>query len=105
MNRTIKDATVKRFHDDPNDQFRSRLADFINAHNLGRRFKTLKGPAVTGAKPRARRCGIVRHNDQRGQISAGFRSVHSAEVRIFSKPARGLTPAKFGVSPWERKTL
>jgi transposase InsO family protein len=43
MNRTIKDATVKRFHHDRHDQRRRHLADFINADNLARRLKTLKG--------------------------------------------------------------
>jgi len=43
MNRTIKDATVKRFHYETYDQFRSHLADFVNAYNFGRRLKTLKG--------------------------------------------------------------
>ena len=44
MNRTIKDATVKRFHYDDHDQLRSHLADFVSAYNFGRRLKTLKGP-------------------------------------------------------------
>ena len=39
MNRTIKDATVKRFHYDGHDQLR----DFIAADNFGRRLNTLKG--------------------------------------------------------------
>ena len=43
MNRTIKDATVKRFHDDDHDLLRSHLADFLSAYNFGRRLKTLKG--------------------------------------------------------------
>lgn len=43
MNRTIKDATVKRFHDDDHDQLRTHLQSFINAYNFGRRLKTLKG--------------------------------------------------------------
>ena len=43
MNRTIKDATVKRFHYDSHDQLRQHLADFIAAYNFGRRLKTLKG--------------------------------------------------------------
>ena len=43
MNRTIKDATVKRFHYDNHDQLRRHLQDFINAYNFGRRLKTLKG--------------------------------------------------------------
>ena len=43
MNRTIKDATVKRFHYDDHDQLRKHLANFISAYNFGRRLKTLKG--------------------------------------------------------------
>jgi transposase InsO family protein len=43
MNRTIKDATVKRFHYDRHDQLRRHLHDFIDAYNFGRRLKTLKG--------------------------------------------------------------
>ena len=43
MNRTIKDATVKRFHYASHDQLRRHLADFVAAYNFGRRLKTLKG--------------------------------------------------------------
>lgn len=43
MNRTIKEATVKRFHYDDHDQLKLHLADFIGAYNFGRRLKTLKG--------------------------------------------------------------
>ena len=44
MNRTIKDATVKRFHYGDHEQLKKHLADFIDAYNFGRRLKTLKGP-------------------------------------------------------------
>ena len=43
MNRTIKEATVKRYHYDDHSQLRRHLADFIDAYNFGRRLKTLKG--------------------------------------------------------------
>ncbi len=43
MNRTIKDATVKRFHYDSHHQLRRHLQDFIDAYNCGRRLKTLTG--------------------------------------------------------------
>ncbi len=43
MNRTIKEATVKRFHYATHDQLRSHLADFVAAYNFGRRLKTLRG--------------------------------------------------------------
>lgn len=52
MNRTIKEATVKRFHYDDHAQLKKHLADFIDAHNFGRRLKTLKGltPTSSSAK-------------------------------------------------------
>jgi hypothetical protein len=43
MNRTIKDATVKRFHYDTYDQLRIHLVDFVAAYNFAKRLKTLKG--------------------------------------------------------------
>lgn len=41
MNRTIKEATVKRFHDEHHDQLRTQLTDFIAAYNVARRPKTI----------------------------------------------------------------
>jgi len=43
MNRTIKEATVKRYHYDSHQQLDAHLHDFIDAYNYGRRLKTLKG--------------------------------------------------------------
>jgi transposase-like protein len=43
MNRTIKEATVKRFHYDSHDQLRTHLADFMAAYKFARRLKTLNG--------------------------------------------------------------
>jgi hypothetical protein len=43
MNRTIKEATVKRFHYEDHEQLRQHLDNFISAYNFGRRLKTLKG--------------------------------------------------------------
>jgi len=43
MNRTIKEATVKRFHYDGHEQLRAHLESFLAAYNFARRLKTLKG--------------------------------------------------------------
>src|ERR1041384_228798 len=43
MNRTLKEATVNRYHYETHDQLRKHLNDFVTAYNLGRRLKTLKG--------------------------------------------------------------
>jgi len=43
MNRTIKEATVKRYYYDSHDQLRTHLSDFLDAYNYARRLKTLSG--------------------------------------------------------------
>jgi transposase InsO family protein len=43
MNRTIKEATVQRYHYDTHGQLERHLADFVSAYNYGRRLKTLAG--------------------------------------------------------------
>ncbi len=43
MNRTIKDATIRRFHYETHQQPRNHLTDFVNAYDFGRRLRALKG--------------------------------------------------------------
>jgi hypothetical protein len=43
MNRTIKEATVQRYHYDSHQQLSRHLDDFVRAYNFGRRLKTLNG--------------------------------------------------------------
>ena len=43
MNRTIKDATVKRYFYETHGELRAHLADFVTAYNFARRLETLKG--------------------------------------------------------------
>lgn len=43
MNRTLKDATVRRYHYDTHEQLRTHLADFVTAYNFARRLKRLGG--------------------------------------------------------------
>jgi len=43
MNRTLKEATVKRFYYETHEHFRQHLTDFVQAYNFARRLKTLKG--------------------------------------------------------------
>jgi hypothetical protein len=43
MNRTIKEAAVKRFHYDGHKQFERHLADLVSAYNFARRLKTPRG--------------------------------------------------------------
>ncbi len=43
LNRTVKEATVKRFHDESHARLRRHLDDFLSAYNFARRLKTLRG--------------------------------------------------------------
>jgi hypothetical protein len=43
MNRTIKEATVKRYHYETHAQLRQHLTDLVAAYNFARRLKTLLG--------------------------------------------------------------
>jgi transposase InsO family protein len=43
MNRTLKEATVRRYHYETHDQLREHLGAFLAAYNFAKRLKTLKG--------------------------------------------------------------
>ena len=43
VNRTIKEATVKRFHYDSHEKLLTNLADFMAAYNFARLLKTING--------------------------------------------------------------
>jgi len=46
MNRTIKEATVQRYHYERHGQMKTHLGDFIAAYNFAKRLKTLGGLTV-----------------------------------------------------------
>ena len=43
MNRTLKDATVRRYYYDTHDQLQGHLGNFLAAYNFALRLKTLRG--------------------------------------------------------------
>ena len=43
MNRTLKEATVKRYHYGSHDELRAHLQLFLQAYNYARRLKALRG--------------------------------------------------------------
>jgi transposase InsO family protein len=43
MNRTLKEATARRYHYETHDQLREHLGAFLAAYNFAKRLKTLKG--------------------------------------------------------------
>jgi len=46
MNRTLKEATVRRYHYATQDQLRAHLKAFLDAYNFAKRLKSLKGLTV-----------------------------------------------------------
>jgi hypothetical protein len=60
MNRTIKEATVQRYHYDSHAQLKQHLDDFVDAYNFGRRLKTLKASPHTNSSARP---GLLSQND------------------------------------------
>lgn len=46
MIRTLKEATVGRYHDATRDTLRAHLKTFLDAYNFASRLKTLKGRTV-----------------------------------------------------------
>ena len=43
MNRTLKDATVKRYYYQTHQQLKEHLQTFLMAYNFAKRLKTLRG--------------------------------------------------------------
>lgn len=43
MNRSLKEATIKRYYYKTHEQLRCHLGDFVAAYNFSRKLKTLRG--------------------------------------------------------------
>ena len=46
MNRTLKEATVRRYHYETHGKLRAHLKTFLDAYNFAKRLKTLRGRTV-----------------------------------------------------------
>jgi hypothetical protein len=54
MNRTIKDATVKRYFYETHDQLRTHLRDFVDAYNFATRLSPhTSSSAMPGLRSRS----------------------------------------------------
>ena len=67
LNRTIKDATVKRFHYETRDH----LDTFVAAYNFGRRLKTFKGLTLYGSPHPVGACQTAPRDADREPARAG----------------------------------
>lgn len=97
MNRTIKDATVKRYHYESHDQLRQHLGDFVAAYNFGRRLKTLKGLTPYEAICKTWQREPARFTSNPHHQSPGSNTSNNA-VRTIASPTL-LTPPSRSVSP------
>ena len=59
MNRTLKEATVKRYHYRTADELNGHLQAFLLAYNHAKRLKTLRRPHA----PRIRLCAVAKEPD------------------------------------------
>jgi transposase InsO family protein len=69
MNRTIKEATVKRFHYVSHEQLQTHLADSLNAYNFARWLKTLRGLTPFEAICKAGPTSLIGSNSTRSSNS------------------------------------
>jgi hypothetical protein len=75
MNRTLKEAIVKRYHHyESNDQLQAHLDAFLAAYNFAKRLKTLRSltPHGSSAKPGQKIPKIsesIRSLDSRGYLA------------------------------------
>jgi hypothetical protein len=88
MNRTIKVATVQRYHYESHAQFEAHLAAVLDAYNFAKRLKTFSGLQSSGSgglrprpliAPRELRCSeletvsrVQRHQTGKDLIDTGF---------------------------------
>ncbi len=101
MNRTIKEATVKRFHYDNHDQLRRHLADFVAAYNFARRLKTLRGltPYEASAKP-----GQTTRPGSRMTRTTELRDQTSRHGFVISDFCQWTTSLRIRSWPWPTRT-
>jgi hypothetical protein len=86
MNRTIKDATVRRFYYETHDSLRAHLATFLEAYNFAKRLKSLRG-----LTPFERICQLWTEQPERFRLNPIH---HMPGLNIFSSPTepRAVTP-------------
>src|SRR3546814_10404857 len=80
MNRTIKEATVKRFHYDDHGQLRRHLADFLDAYNFARRLKTSRASHPTNTSANAGQRSL---NDRSEEHTSELQSLMRNSYAVF----------------------
>jgi integrase-like protein len=104
MNRTIKDATVKRYFYETHDQLRAHLRDFVDAYNFARRLKTLRGLTPYEFLRKAWTSQPQRFTTNPLQKIPGL---NTRKVAVFQRPCGTLSTRRspFGAQPRRRVML
>ena len=87
MNRTIKDATVKRYFYETHNQLRVHLRDFVDAYNFARRLKTLKGLTPYEFICKAWTSQAAQIHNQPAPDYAGTEHLEASDTRLDPYPA------------------
>lgn len=74
MNRTLKEATVRRYHYETNRQLQDHLAAFLDAYNFAKRLKTLRGLTPYEAICRAWAAEPERFSHEPVRLTSGLNS-------------------------------
>lgn len=82
MNRTLKEATVKRYYYDSHEQLRAHLDAFGTAYNFARRLKTLRGLAPCEYVCRISTEKTKTLQNKRAQDKSGLYTIAHRELAI-----------------------
>jgi hypothetical protein len=85
MNRTIKDATVRRFYYDTHSSLCTHLATFLDAYNFAKRLKSLRG-----LTPYERICQLWTEQPERFRLNPLH---HMAGLNTYTSANDGQAPA------------
>ena len=77
MNRTIKEATVKRYHYTSHDELRQHLQLFEDASDYGRRLKSLRG-----LTPYAFICQTCMKEPERFRLDPSYRMLEPNSLNL-----------------------
>jgi transposase InsO family protein len=97
MNRSLKEATVRRYHYDTHRQLEQHLAAFLDAYDFAKRLKTLRGLTPYEEEATVRRYHYDTHR-QLEQHLAAFLDAYNFAKRL--KTLRGLTPYEAICKAW-----
>ena len=95
MNRTLKEATVKRYHYSTRQQLSAHLSAFLDAYNFARRLKTLAGLTPYEAICKAWASEPERFLRDPDQLTSGLNSIVVHEQTWMTSRRRRQSPSRY----------